>query len=61
MKKARRSQPIVTYVRMTPEMRARITEIVAQRGYPHTIASVAFEMIERGLKLEAPPQNENRQ
>ena len=52
-KKARRSNDVVTYFRMKPEVRTRIAEIAAKRGWPHTIASVTAEMIEQGLKAEA--------
>lgn len=48
-----RAPHVVTYVRVKPEEHARITEIAEKRGYPHTIASVAAEMISRGLKDEA--------
>lgn len=43
---------VVTYVRVKPEEHERIVQIVEKRGYPHTIASVAAEMITRGLKEE---------
>lgn len=52
-KKAPRSN-VVTYVRLKPEERAQIAEIVAQRGWPHTIASVTAEMV--GLGLAAKPK-----
>jgi len=42
------------YVRVRPEDRALITKIAEERGYPHTAASVAGEVIARGLKTEAP-------
>jgi hypothetical protein len=44
---------IVTYVRVKPEEHALIVQIAEKRGYPHTFASVAGEMITRGLKAEA--------
>lgn len=43
---------VVTYVRVKPEEHELIVQIVEKRGYPHTIASVAAEMISRGLKEE---------
>jgi hypothetical protein len=56
-KKAKRNdQRVVTYVRVTPEEHALIAEIAQKRGYPHTIASVAAEMIARGLASEGTPQ-----
>jgi len=48
----RRSSHVVTYVRVKPEEHAQIAQIAEKRGYPHTIASVAAEMISRGLKDE---------
>lgn len=53
-KKAKRGSSIVMYVRVRPEEHARVVKLVEQRGYPHTIASVAAEMISRGLASEAP-------
>jgi len=56
MQKARKAKQrvphVVTYVRVTPEEHALIAQIAEKRGYPHTIASVAAEMISRGLKAE---------
>jgi len=53
--KAKRPRaPVVMYVRVRPEDRALITKIAEERGYPHTAASVAGEVIARGLKTEAP-------
>lgn len=40
---------IVAYIRMKPEEHALITKIAKKRGYPHSFASVAAEMISRGL------------
>lgn len=40
----------VVYVRIRPEVRARIVAIAAERGLPHSGASVASEMVSRGLK-----------
>lgn len=64
MSKARRAKRgdnrVVTYVRVKPEEHALITQIAEKRGYPHTIASVAAEMISRGLKGEASPLDEVR-
>ncbi len=48
-----RAPDVVTYVRVKPEEHALIAQIAEKRGYPHTIASVAAEMISRGLKTEA--------
>lgn len=50
--KQRRDERVVTYVRVKPEEHALIVQIAETRGYPHTIASVAAEMISRGLKVE---------
>jgi hypothetical protein len=64
MSKARKAKRgdnrVVTYVRVKPEEHALITQIAEKRGYPHTIASVAAEMISRGLKEEATPPDEVR-
>lgn len=58
-KKAKRGDDrIVTYIRVKPEVHAQIVQIAEKRGYPHTIASVASEMISRGLKEELPPPSE---
>lgn len=52
-KKAKRGDDrVVTYVRVTPAEHAQIVQIAALRGYPHTFASVAAEMIARGLSSE---------
>ncbi len=51
-KKAKRDNRIVTYVRVKPEEHALIEEIAKKRGYPHTIASVASEMLSKGLASE---------
>lgn len=51
-KKAKRGSSIVMYVRVRPEEHDRVVKLVEQRGYPHTIASVAAEMISRGLASE---------
>jgi hypothetical protein len=53
-KKAKRNDRVVMYIRMAPEIRARIVEIAAERGYPHTIASVTAEMLSKGLASEVP-------
>ena len=49
---------LVTYVRLTPQARAQISKIVEERGYPHTIASIAAEMITKGLAATAPATSE---
>jgi hypothetical protein len=51
-KRAKRDDRVVTYVRVKPEEHARIARIAGDRGHPHTIASVAAEMISRGLRAE---------
>jgi Fe-S cluster assembly scaffold protein SufB len=48
----RNDRRVVTYVRVTPEEHERIAVIAEERGYPHTISSVAAEMISRGLASE---------
>ncbi len=50
-KKSKRDDRIVAYIRIKPEEHAQIAEIVKKRGYPHTFASVAAEMISRGLTV----------
>ena len=52
-KKPKRDSRIVMYIRVKPEERAQAAKIAAQRGYPHTIASVSAEMFSRGLASEA--------
>jgi hypothetical protein len=49
VKKAKRDDRIVLYLRVKSAERARIAEIAEKRGHPHTLASVAAEMIGRGL------------
>jgi hypothetical protein len=49
----RNNRRVVTYVRVKSEEHALIAEIAEKRGHPHTIASVAAEMISRGLKAAA--------
>lgn len=51
-RKPKQDSRSVMYVRVTPEDRAHITQIVQKRGYPHTMASVASEMLSRGLASE---------
>jgi len=51
-KKSKRDDRVVTYVRVRPEEHARIAKLAEDRGYPHTIASVASEMISKGLAAE---------
>jgi hypothetical protein len=50
-KRTKRDNRIVAYIRLRPEEHARIAKIVKVRGYPHTFASVAAEMISRGLTI----------
>lgn len=52
--KKRRSGPrrdgrFVMYVRVSGPDHQRIEQLVKERGYPHTLSSVAAEMITRGL------------
>jgi hypothetical protein len=54
--KAKRDDRVVTYVRLKPTEHARIVKIADERGLPHTIASVAAEMISKGLLTETQPQ-----
>ena len=51
-KKSRRDSRIVAYIRMNAKEHAQISKIAQKRGYPHTFASVAAEMISKALKLE---------
>lgn len=51
-RKGKRDLRIVTYVRIKPQEHAQIAKIAEKRGYPHTIASVAGEMVARGLQSE---------
>lgn len=41
---------VVAYVRMKKDDHKDIAELAEARGYPHTLASVAAEMISRGLE-----------
>jgi molybdenum cofactor biosynthesis enzyme len=59
-KKAKRAANVVTYVRMTPAARDQIDQIVKERGYPATIASVASEMITKGLAVPKDDQGEEK-
>jgi hypothetical protein len=52
MKKAKRDNRIVTYVRLRPEEHAWIAKLVADRGYPHTFASVTAELISKSITAE---------
>lgn len=52
-KKSKHGSREVMYIRVTPEVRESIEKIAAQRGYPHTVTSVAFDMITKGLRVEA--------
>jgi hypothetical protein len=56
VKKAAKRDRSVMYVRVTPQDREQIEQIVQKRGYPHTMASVAAEMLSRGLASEAAPE-----
>ena len=49
-KKPKRDVRCPIYVRVCPEEHAKIVQIAEERGRPHTIASVATEMISRGLQ-----------
>ena len=51
-KKFKRDNRVVTYIRVRPEEHAQIVKIANRRGHPHTIASVAAEMISKALKME---------
>lgn len=51
-KKFKRDNRVVTYIRVKPEEHAQIAKIANTRGRPHTIASVAAEMISKALKME---------
>lgn len=51
-KKAKRSNHTVMYVRVKPEEHALIDQIAKKRGYPHTKASIAAELISKGLAAE---------
>jgi hypothetical protein len=53
-KKPKHRARVVMYVRVSPEERARVVKIARRRGWPHTIASVAAEMLSCGLASETP-------
>lgn len=40
------------YVRLRDEVHEEVAKIAQQRGYPHTITSVAAELISRGLQTK---------
>lgn len=48
--KKKRDDRILTYVRLHPEQHRQVVQLVEERGYPHTIASVTTEMVALGLK-----------
>lgn len=48
-KKNKRDRRVVAYIRMNAKEHAQISKIVQERGHPHTFASVAAEMISKGL------------
>lgn len=51
-KKPKRENRIVSYIRLHAKEHARISKIARKRGHPHTFASVAAEMISKGLATE---------
>jgi hypothetical protein len=53
-KKSKRDDRVTIYVRVKPEVHARIAEIAEKRSHPHTIASVTAEIISKGLGIEPP-------
>jgi hypothetical protein len=48
--KKKRDDRILTYVRLHPAQHRQVVQIVEERGYPHSIASVTTEMVALGLK-----------
>lgn len=54
-KKPKRDSRIVSYIRLEAKEHARISKIAKKRGRPHTFASVAAEMISKGLAAEQTP------
>lgn len=54
--KKKRDDRILTYVRLLPEVHQQVVQIAKERGYPHTIASVATEMVSLGLKSAKAPE-----
>jgi len=59
-KKPKRDNRGVLYIRATQKVRASIEKIAAQRGYPHTVSSVAFDLIVKGLRVEAAQNTKTR-
>jgi hypothetical protein len=51
-KKAKRDDRLVMYIRLNPAEHAKIAKIAEKRGLPHTMASVAGELIAKALKTE---------
>ena len=49
----------ILYVRMTNKTAAHVRKVAETRGYPHTIASVAGEMMELGCETAAKIEREN--
>lgn len=58
--KKKRDDRVVTYVRLSPEVHKQIEQIAEERGYPHSIASVATEMVLRGLEAVGSAPQEQR-
>lgn len=53
-KTSKHDNRIVTYIRINAKEHAKISKIARKRGRPHTISSVAAEMISKALKMETP-------
>ena len=50
--KSKHGNRVVAYIRLKAKEHAQISKIAQKRGYPHTFASVAAEMISKALKME---------
>jgi hypothetical protein len=53
VKKGKRATRTVLYLRVTSAEHAKLSKKAAKRGYPHTIASIAAEIISQHLANEA--------
>ena len=52
-KKTRSDDLLVMYVRVKRAARDKIAQLAKKRGYPHTLASVLGDVIDRGLASAA--------
>lgn len=58
--KAKRADQTVIYMRLPIVVLDRVRKIADKRGWPHTIASVGAEALERGLDVETTKTDEKK-